>query len=166
MGHVSRQTQQRRRSVRKFSAARVQVLLLAATNRPEILDNALLRPGRISRRIQVPLPDEAGRRDILRVHMRNVPMQDDDYKELCCQHLAAESQNFSGAELFNVVNEAALLAARRDGEFVQLRDFLAGIQRTRDGVNAKSRRLDNAAKRLSKLLWSRKGNPARAATLV
>jgi ATP-dependent Zn protease len=143
----------------------VQVLLLAATNRPEILDSALLRPGRISRRIQVPLPDEEGRRDILRVHMRRVPMQDDEYKELCCQHLAAESHGFSGAELFNVVNEAALLAARREGDYVMLRDFLMGIQRTRDGVNARSRRLDNAAKRLSKLLFDRNIKPARATAL-
>lgn len=137
----------------------VQILLLAATNRPEVLDKALLRPGRISRRIVVPLPDEKGRRDILAVHMRKVPMESEKYKNLCTEHLATVTQGFSGAELFNVVNEGALLAARRAGEYVTLTDYVQGVNRTRHGVNARTVTIPG-------LLWLRRvfaPDPSRAA---
>lgn len=100
------------------SRAWPQVLLLAATNRPEVLDRALLRPGRISRRVAVPLPDEAGRRAILAVHLASTPMEAGGYKDSAIGYLAALTAGFSGAELQNVVNEGALLAARRDASEV------------------------------------------------
>lgn len=75
------------------------MLLLAATNRPEVLDKALLRPGRISRRIVVPLPDTAGRAAILKTHMRSKPMESAEYKERCTQHLATVTPGFSGTLL-------------------------------------------------------------------
>lgn len=142
-----------------------QILLLAATNRPEVLDKALLRPGRISRRIVVPLPDEQGRRDILTVHMRDIPMESQEYKDLCTEHLAMVTPGFSGAELFNVVNEGALLAARRDGEIVTLTDYIRGVQRTRDGVNAQPSGLGKAAARLAQLIAPDRSRPARASPL-
>jgi ATP-dependent Zn protease len=139
--------------------------LLAATNRPEVLDQALLRPGRISRRIVVPLPDVDGRQAILRVHLRNVPMESDEFKEQATQHLAAITPGFSGAELFNVVNEGALLTARRNGDVVQLTDLVMGVQRTRDGVNGRPPVLSAAAAKLAGMLGRGKAEPARASPM-
>lgn len=144
----------------------MQILLLAATNRPDVLDKALLRPGRISRRVVVPLPDVAGRRDILAVHMANVPMESDEYKALCADRIAELTPGFSGAELFNAVNEGALLAARRDGTLVTLTDYVNGVQRTRDGVNAPPLALSNLAKSVSKLFGPDQSKPARASPLI
>lgn len=143
----------------------LQILLLAATNRPEVLDQALLRPGRISRRIVVPLPDESGRQSILRVHLRGVPMESEAAKDLAVEHLSAITPGFSGAELFNVVNEGALLTARRNGEFVGITELVAGVQRTRDGVNGRQPVLTAAAEKLSGFLKGFNSEPARASPM-
>jgi SpoVK/Ycf46/Vps4 family AAA+-type ATPase len=116
------------------------VMLLAATNRPDVLDPALLRPGRISRRVLVPLPDEGGRTAILGVHLRGVTLGDggpgdEAGRTALARSLAAVTPGFSGAELANVVNEALLLVARRGGDTVTLTDLLDGVRRTRYGVN-------------------------------
>jgi ATP-dependent Zn protease len=87
------------------------VLVLAATNRPEVLDPALCRPGRISRRVNVQAPDLEGRKQVLAVHMRSIPVEQDP--TILCAVVASITPGFVGAELANVVNEAALLAARQ-----------------------------------------------------
>ncbi|GLI66848.1 hypothetical protein VaNZ11_010831 [Volvox africanus] len=114
------------------------VLFLAATNRIDVLDPALLRPGRISRKVVVPLPDTAGRAQILAVHLRGIPLEAGLEPATACAALAAVTEGFSGAELANVVNEASMLAARDSREEVGLRDLQAGAQRTRYGVNGRS----------------------------
>jgi cell division protease FtsH len=95
------------------------VILIAATNRPDVLDPALLRPGRFDRRVVVPRPDVKGREGILRVHCRRVPLAEDVNIEL----LARQTPGFAGADLENLVNEAALLAARQNKERVEMGDF-------------------------------------------
>jgi cell division protease FtsH len=101
------------------------VIVLAATNQPDVLDKALLRPGRFDRRVIVNLPDKAGREAILKVHTRKVPLASDvDLGEL-----AASTPGFSGADLKNLVNEAALLAARRDQTEVRQKDFLDALEK-------------------------------------
>lgn len=95
------------------------VILIAATNRPDVLDPALLRPGRFDRQITVPNPDIVGREQILRVHMRNVPLAPDIDPKV----LARGTPGFSGADLANLVNEAALLAARRNKRLVTQHEF-------------------------------------------
>jgi len=95
------------------------VILIAATNRPDVLDPALLRPGRFDRRVVVPRPDVKGREGILRVHCRKVPLADNVDIEL----LARQTPGFAGADLENLVNEAALLAARQNKERVEMGDF-------------------------------------------
>ncbi|KAK9795934.1 hypothetical protein WJX73_007369 [Symbiochloris irregularis] len=111
------------------------VLLLAATNRPEVLDAALTRPGRLSRRVVVPLPDEKGRSDILAVHLRNTPMATPADKEQACTLIAKHTRGFSGAQLANVVNEGALLAGRKGAKVVEIRELLEAIDRTRNGID-------------------------------
>ena len=95
------------------------VILVAATNRPDVLDPALLRPGRFDRRVVVPRPDVRGREGILKVHTRKVPLADD----VDVARLARSTSGFAGADLENLVNEAALLAARRAKEKVEMTDF-------------------------------------------
>jgi len=95
------------------------VIIIAATNRPDVLDPALLRPGRFDRQVVVPLPDIRGREQILAVHMRKVPMAPDVRPDI----LARGTPGFSGADLANLVNEAALFAARRNGRLVEMVDF-------------------------------------------
>jgi len=95
------------------------VIIIAATNRPDVLDPAILRPGRFDRRIIVPRPDLNGRQGILAVHTRRVPLGDD----VQLQIIARGTPGFSGADLENLVNEAALLAARQDKELVSMADF-------------------------------------------
>lgn len=146
---------------------RVQVLLLAATNRPEVLDPALLRPGRISRRIVVPLPDQPGRREILAVHMRNIPMESAEFKGEAIEYLSALTVGFSGAELFNVVNEGALLAARRSEEVVSLTDLVNGVQRTRNGVNAPTGgAIGGLLQKLAEAVSPKAPVPVRSSTMV
>ncbi|HET6658494.1 MAG TPA: ATP-dependent zinc metalloprotease FtsH [Rubrobacter sp.] len=101
------------------------VIVLAATNQPDVLDKALLRPGRFDRRVTVNLPDKAGREAILEVHTRSVPLAGDvDLGEL-----ASSTPGLSGADLKNLVNEAALLAARREQEEVRQKDFLDALEK-------------------------------------
>lgn len=95
------------------------IIVIAATNRPDVLDPALLRPGRFDRQVVVPLPDVRGREQILKVHMRKVPLGEDVKPEL----LARGTPGFSGAELANLVNEAALFAAREDKKTVNMYEF-------------------------------------------
>ncbi|MGA7748840.1 MAG: ATP-dependent zinc metalloprotease FtsH [Gallionella sp.] len=95
------------------------VIVIAATNRPDVLDSALLRPGRFDRQVVVPLPDIRGREQILMVHMRKVPVAPDVKADI----LARGTPGMSGADLANLVNEAALFAARRNKRFVEMDDF-------------------------------------------
>ena len=95
------------------------VIVIAATNRPDVLDPALLRPGRFDRQVVVPLPDIRGREQILLVHMRKVPVAPDVKAEI----IARGTPGFSGADLANLVNEAALFAARRNKRLVDMDDF-------------------------------------------
>ena len=95
------------------------VIVIAATNRPDILDKALLRPGRFDRQVYVTLPDIRGREQILSVHMRKVPLGKDVKSDI----IARGTPGFSGADLANLVNEAALMAARRNGRVVMMQDF-------------------------------------------
>jgi cell division protease FtsH len=101
------------------------IIVLAATNAPDVLDRALLRPGRFDRRVVVNLPDKVGREAILRVHVRKVPL-DADVK---LDELAQATPGFSGADLKNLVNEAALLAARRGETAVRHKDFLDALEK-------------------------------------
>ena len=95
------------------------VIVIAATNRPDVLDPALLRPGRFDRQVVVPLPDIRGREMILKVHMRKVPLDDDVIPSV----IARGTPGFSGADLANLVNEAALIAARANGRVVKMQQF-------------------------------------------
>jgi cell division protease FtsH len=110
-------------------------VLLAATNRPEVLDTALLRAGRFDRRIVVELPDRAGRAKILQVHMRQVKAA----PEVEVDMLAARTPGFSGADLANLVNEAALLAAHQGANAVHTEHFLAAADRLMTGLERRSR---------------------------
>ncbi|MCC6195996.1 MAG: ATP-dependent zinc metalloprotease FtsH [Burkholderiales bacterium] len=101
------------------------IIVLAATNQPDVLDRALLRPGRFDRRVVVNLPDKAGREAILKVHTRSVPLAAD----ASLADLASATPGFSGAELKNLVNEAALLAARRNRNEVSHKDFLDALEK-------------------------------------
>ncbi|MBE7366190.1 ATP-dependent zinc metalloprotease FtsH [Ramlibacter sp. HM2] len=101
------------------------IIVLAATNQPDVLDRALLRPGRFDRRVVVNLPDKVGRKAILGVHVRKVPLAPDASLE----ELAQSTPGFSGADLKNLVNEAALLAARRNESAVHHKDFLDALEK-------------------------------------
>ena len=109
------------------------VILLAATNRPEVLDPALLRPGRFDRRIVVDRPDKSGRLAILEVHARNVRLATDVDLDL----MAARTPGFAGADLANLINEAALLAARRNRTAVVMQDFNEAAERILTGLEKK-----------------------------
>lgn len=119
------------------------VILLAATNRPEVLDPALLRAGRFDRRIVVDRPDRQGRAAILQVHAKNVQLAND----VVLDKLAARTPGFAGADLANLVNEAALLAARKNRVAVTLADFNEAIERILTGLEKKSRILNELEKR-------------------
>ena len=106
-------------------SSREGIILLAATNQPDVLDKALLRPGRFDRRVVVNLPDRAGREAILKVHTRSVPLA----PEADLGELAASTPGLAGADLRNLVNEAALLAARREQNEVRQRDFLDALEK-------------------------------------
>jgi cell division protease FtsH len=110
------------------------VIVIAATNRPDILDPALLRPGRFDRQVYVTLPDVRGREQILNVHIRKVPVGQDVRADI----LARGTPGFSGADLANLVNEAALFAARRNGRVVEMRDFEMAKDKIMMGPERKS----------------------------
>jgi len=119
------------------------VILIAATNRPDVLDPALLRPGRFDRRVVVARPDVKGREEILRVHTRKVPLSDD--VELSV--IARGTPGFSGADLANLVNEAALWAARQGRKFVMMADFEMSKDKVLMGVERKSMILSEEEKK-------------------
>jgi cell division protease FtsH len=110
------------------------VIVIAATNRPDVLDPALLRPGRFDRQVVVPLPDIRGREQILMVHMRKVPVASDVKADI----LARGTPGMSGADLANLVNEAALFAARRNKRFVEMDDFESAKDKIMMGTERKS----------------------------
>jgi cell division protease FtsH len=110
------------------------VIVIAATNRPDVLDSALLRPGRFDRQVVVPLPDIRGREQILMVHMRKVPISADVKADI----LARGTPGMSGADLANLVNEAALFAARRSKRFVEMDDFEAAKDKIMMGAERRS----------------------------
>jgi cell division protease FtsH len=120
------------------------VVLLSATNRPEILDPALLRAGRFDRQILVDRPDKAGRVQILKVHIRKVSLADD----VEIDELAALTPGFTGADIANLVNEAAILATRRGGTDVTMDDFNRAIERIVAGLEKKSRILNPKERRV------------------
>jgi len=119
------------------------VILIAATNRPDVLDPALLRPGRFDRRVVVPRPDIKGREEILRVHTRKVPLSDD----VDLSVIARGTPGFSGADLANLVNEAALWAARQNRKLVLMADFESSKDKVLMGVERKSMILSEEEKR-------------------
>ncbi|KAJ4825147.1 putative inactive ATP-dependent zinc metalloprotease FTSHI 3, chloroplastic [Turnera subulata] len=127
----------------------MKVVVIAATNRPEALDPALCRPGRFSRKVLVGEPDEEGRRKILAVHLRGVPIEEDS--DLICNLVASLTPGFVGADLANIVNEAALLAARRGGENVTREDVMDAIERAKFGINDRQLRPGSISKELGKL---------------
>ncbi|MCE3247958.1 MAG: Cell division protein FtsH [Geminicoccaceae bacterium] len=114
------------------------IILLAATNRPEILDPALLRPGRFDRQILVDRPDKQGRIQILRVHAKKIKLAQD----VSVEQIAALTPGFTGADLANLVNEAALLATRRRAQAVTMEDFNQAIERIVAGLEKKNRLLN------------------------
>lgn len=120
------------------------VILLAATNRPEILDPALLRAGRFDRQVLVDRPDKKGRIAILQIHLRDVVMA----KDIDVEEIASMTPGFTGADLANLVNEATLLAARRNAETVEHNDFNAAIERIVAGLEKKNRLLNEHERRV------------------
>lgn len=111
------------------------VIILGATNRPDVLDNALLRPGRFDRQISIDKPDIVGREDIFKVHLKPIKLSDDiDPKKL-----AAQTPGFAGAEIANVCNEAALIAARRNKKKVDMQDFQDAVDRVIGGLEKKNK---------------------------
>jgi cell division protease FtsH len=121
------------------------VILIAATNRPDVLDPALLRPGRFDRRVVVSRPDVRGREGILQVHTRKIPLSED----VDLSVLARATPGFSGADLANLVNEAALLAARRNQKFVLMGDFESSKDKVLMGAERKSMIITDAEKKVT-----------------
>ncbi len=121
------------------------VIVIAATNRPDVLDPALLRPGRFDRQVVVPLPDIRGREQILKVHMRKVPMD----KDVDASIIARGTPGFSGADLANLVNEAALFAARANQRTVDMEKFEKAKDKIMMGAERKSMVMSEAEKKLT-----------------
>lgn len=121
------------------------IILLAATNRPEMLDPALLRPGRFDRHIAVPRPDLKGREKILEVHVREVRLD----SSVSLRRVAAMTPGFVGADLANLVNEAALLAARRDKDAVEFEDFEDAVERVVAGLEKRNRLMNDQEKEIT-----------------
>ncbi len=121
------------------------VILIAATNRPDVLDPALLRPGRFDRQVTVTNPDKKGREDILKVHVKKVPLA----KDVNLSVIARGTPGFSGADLANLVNEAALLAARKNKTKVTSKDFDDAKDKVLMGAERKSMAMDDNEKRLT-----------------
>jgi cell division protease FtsH len=111
------------------------VIIMAATNRPDVLDTALLRPGRFDRQVLIDKPDRLERAEIFKVHTRELILSDN----VDCDHLAAQTPGFAGAEIANVCNEAALLAAREDKESIEMEDFEKAIDRVIGGLEKKNK---------------------------
>lgn len=128
------------------------IIIIAATNRPDVLDPALLRPGRFDRQVTVPSPDILGREKILRVHMRNVPLA----KDVIAKTIARGTPGFSGADLANLVNEAALLAARRGKRVVAMREFEDAKDKVLMGPERQSMVMSESEKELT--AWHEAGH--------
>ncbi|KAJ4757483.1 ATP-dependent zinc metalloprotease FTSH-like protein [Rhynchospora pubera] len=126
-----------------------QVIVLAATNRPGTLDPALLRPGRFSRKVYVGEPDLEGRKKILAVHLRGVPLEDE--MEVVCESVASLTVGFVGADLANIVNEAALLSVRRGRSLVAQEHIMEAIEREKNGKNEHRAKAAQVVKSLVKL---------------
>jgi cell division protease FtsH len=120
------------------------VIIMAATNRPEILDPALLRPGRFDRHVVVDRPDLVGREEILKIHSRNVKLS----PEVDLKVIASRTPGFVGADLANIVNEAALLAARKNKESVEMADIEEAIDRVIAGLEKKNRLMSKKEKEI------------------
>ena len=127
-----------------FAVGEATVIVLAATNRPEVLDPALLRPGRFDRQVLVDRPDLAGRELILKIHAQKVKLGDD----VNLKAIATRTPGFAGADLANLVNEAALLAARNQRQTVAQEDFAEAIERVVAGLEKKSRVLNEKEKKI------------------
>ncbi len=121
------------------------IILIAATNRPDVLDPALLRPGRFDRQVVVPNPDVAGREKIIRVHMKNIPLAAD----VDVRTLARGTPGFSGADLANLVNEAALTAARKERRMVTMHDFEHAKDKVMMGAERRSMAMSESEKKLT-----------------
>jgi AFG3 family protein len=120
------------------------VIIMAATNRPDVLDSALLRPGRFDRQIAIDRPDLKGREQIFKVHLKPLKLS----KEVDPKKLAAQTPGFAGAEIANVCNEAALIAARRDKKAVDMQDFQDAIDRVIGGLEKKNKIISPEEKRI------------------
>lgn len=120
------------------------VIILAATNRPDVLDSALLRPGRFDRQISIDKPDISGREHIFKVHLKPIKLS----KDVDVKKLAAQTPGFAGAEIANVCNEAALIAARRDKAEVDMQDFQDAIDRVIGGLEKKTKIISPEEKRI------------------
>ncbi|MBO3463613.1 ATP-dependent zinc metalloprotease FtsH4 [Aetokthonos hydrillicola Thurmond2011] len=127
-----------------FSPEQATVIVLAATNRPEVLDPALLRPGRFDRQVLVDRPELSGREAILKIHARKVKLGED----VNLKAIATRTPGFAGADLANLVNEAALLAARNQRSYVAQEDFAEAIERVVAGLENKSRVLNDKEKKI------------------
>ncbi len=125
-------------------ATDVGVIILAATNRPDVLDMALLRPGRFDRQISIDKPDIVGREAIFKVHLKPIKLHED----IDAKKLAAQTPGFAGAEIANVCNEAALIAARRDKDKVHMIDFQEAIDRVIGGLEKKSKIISPEEKKI------------------
>ena len=120
------------------------VIILAATNRPDVLDPALLRPGRFDRHVVQELPDRNDRIAILKVHTRKVPLADD----VSLENIAAGTPGFSGADLKNLVNEAAILAARRNKKMIEMAELQESIEKIIAGPERRSRVITEEEKQI------------------
>ncbi|MCX6799878.1 MAG: AAA family ATPase, partial [Candidatus Falkowbacteria bacterium] len=114
---------------------RVNIIVMAATNRPDVLDPALLRPGRFDRQIVLDLPDIGSREEILKIHARKKPLS----KEVELRRIAERTPGFSGADLANILNESAILTARRDKKLIGMDELFESIERVMMGPERKSR---------------------------
>jgi len=147
------------------------VIMMAATNRPDVLDPALLRPGRFDRQIVIDKPDLKGRIDILKVHTKNMPLG----KDVDVKVIASQTPGFAGAELANVCNEAALLASRRNKETIEMIDFQDAIERVIAGLEKKNKVINPKEKKVvayhecghAIVSWLMEGNdPPQKVTIV
>ncbi|MEC7878204.1 MAG: ATP-dependent zinc metalloprotease FtsH [Bacteroidota bacterium] len=120
------------------------VIILAATNRPDVLDSALLRPGRFDRQISIDKPDLKGREEIFKVHVRNLKLNND----VNIKNLAAQTPGFAGAEIANVCNESALIAARKDKTSIEMDDFQDAIDRVIGGLEKKNKIISPEEKKI------------------
>ena len=125
-------------------ATNLPVIVLAATNRPEVLDTALLRPGRFDRQVLVDKPDFQGRVQILEVHIKDIKL----CKSVNIEEIARMTVGLAGADLANIINEAALLAGRADKKEVEQKDFIEAIERALIGLEKKSRRINEDEKKI------------------